>query len=71
MGGDPRPAGSSSGIGSFVLGDEEVPAVEAVLAPVDHQVAWLPRALGRRVRDQVCAPAAVDARDHRIHLHLR
>jgi hypothetical protein len=71
MGETPRPPESSSGTSSsFVLGHDQVPAVEAVLAPVDHDVAGLPGALGRRVRDQVRPPAAIDARDHRIHLHL-
>ena len=60
------------GPGSVVLGDEEVPAVEAVLAAVDDQVARLPRAvLGRRVGDQVRPSAAVDARDDLIDLHRR
>ena len=68
----PGPADVRRGLPrSFVLGDEEVPAVEAVFAAVDDQVTGLPRAFGRWVGDQVRPSAAVDARDHRIDLHRR
>lgn len=47
---------------AVVLGNLEVPGVEAVLAPVDRDVAGLPAELGW-IRQQVGAAAAVDAGD--------
>src|SRR5918995_1524396 len=50
------------------LSEDEVPAVEAVLAPVGDDVAGIPRAVLPRWRQQERAPSAVDARDLRVGL---
>lgn len=59
----------------FVIAEFDVPSVEAVLAPVEHDVAGFP-ALRRRVAAEMAAATAVDADDvfggmHRSTVCLR
>ena len=65
---DAGPCGFSAILQGVVVQDHDVPAVEAVLAAVDEQVAGLPTPL-RRLGEQVGAAAAVDARDDLVDLH--
>ena len=51
-----------------VLGQDEVPAVAAVLAAVGDDLARLPHAVLARLGEQVAAAAAVDADDDRLGL---
>src|SRR5262245_19000474 len=67
--GYPVPRGSAVGVVVVLVGHDQVPAVEAVLAAVGDDVARLPVALGRRVGDQVRPAAAVDAGDDGIDVH--
>src|SRR5689334_23821290 len=57
----PPPVGGL--LGEVLLLEHDVPAVVAVGAAVDHDVARFPTAVLRFVRDEVGAAAAVDARD--------
>ena len=56
---------------SRLVGQDEIPAVEAVTASVRHDVARLPHAVLGRVAEQVGAASAVDAHDRRFRFHGR
>src|SRR5829696_805609 len=56
---------------AVLAGDDQVPAVEAVLAAVADEIPGQPVALAGRVGVQVRASPAVDAGDDRFDLHGR
>ena len=54
---------------SLLVGQDQIPAVEAILASVGHDVARKPRAVLARMRDEETPTAAVDADDLGLGFH--